>query len=175
MAAAGHGNQFVQQTIVDLLERYPYHPGNTLVLFNVTFSHRLDIPCDFRHPDRSTSVPWTADLLPYTYLSMRSKLQHSFHQHWGNSQVKHSSSLALSCLFSYLEHRKFHYRFTMAMNHLADPAVASVLEQYREHLVMLGPYAGIREFVVDNGLTMDACHPTVEGHALIAREVMDTL
>lgn len=175
MAAAGHGNQFVAGTIIDLLTRYPYHPRHTLVLFNITFPHRLDIPCDFRHPDRSTSVPWNSTLLPYTYLSMRSRLQRKFHAHQGNEQVKNSSRLAMVNLFNYLENRGFDFRFTLCMDFTRDAILAPVIEKYQQYLVSLEDGIGIREFVVARNLTHDACHPTVEGHKHIADKVIQHL
>jgi len=175
MAAAGHGNQFVRSTIVDLLDRYPYPPRHTLVLFNVTYSHRLDVVCDWRHPNISTSVPWSADVLPYTYLDMRSSVQRSFHEHMGNPQVKMMSAQALATLFAWLDHKGFNYRYVLGFDLFKDPVLQPVLDNYRKNLVILDEHVGIKEFCVANSVTHDDCHPTVQGHAMIADRVLNTL
>lgn len=175
MAAAGHGNQFVRSTIIDLLERYPYPPRHTLVLFNVTYSHRLDVPCDFRHPDRSTSVPWTPDVLPYTWIDMRASVQHRFHEHIGNDQVKIMSAQALSTLFAWLERHGYEYRFLLGFNLFRDPVLCPVLERNRSRLIELDQHVGIKEFAIANDATHDACHPTPRGHAMIADRVLNSI
>jgi hypothetical protein len=175
-AASSHGNQLTANSIIEMLSRYHYNPKTTLVLFNITWPSRLDVPCDFDHPDRSKFIPWASNLIPYTYLSTDSKAAHHCYKHMGGEQVERMNSLALINLFNFLENNQFNYRFLLAKDFSEYKTFYSIIQTRKKNLISLdSDNAGIVEFVTANKLNRDIIHPTVEGHRIIGNIVIDRI
>ncbi len=68
VASSSHGIVLTVNSIIELLNRFNYSPENTLIVFNITEPGRLDVPCDFDHPDKCKWIPWSQDLIPYSYI-----------------------------------------------------------------------------------------------------------
>lgn len=174
-AASSHGNQLITNSIIEVLTRFPYDPKTTLVLFNVTWPTRLDVPCDFDHPDRSKFIPWSKDLIPYTYLATDSKPAKHCYKHIGSEQVEQMNYLALRNLFNFLENNQFNYKFILAKNFSDYPALSSIINSRQQLIKLEQDNVGIVEFVTARGLNRDIIHPTVAGHEVISNTVLNSL
>jgi hypothetical protein len=173
-AASGHGNILIANSIIEMLTRYQYDYKTTLVLFNITWPSRLDIPCDFDHPDHSKHIPWTCNLIPYTYLKMDSTPAQYCYKHMGAEQVEQISCLSLINLFNFLENNQFNYRFVVAKDFSNFKTFDSVIKSRKENLIVLDNKSpGVVEFVTDNNLKIDSIHPTVEGHRIISKIILN--
>lgn len=173
LATGGHGNEMIASTMIDLLSRYEYDPASTLILFNVTHAHRLDIPCDFLHPDKSPFVPWTKELLPYSYLDIDCKIQKKIHENIGNEQVKEMTKLRLISLFNFLENQKFKYKFLFGDDFSNSYALNFLM--CNPNRIDLEQYNNIREFALGNKVNKDSTHPNQLGHQMIANLVLQEL
>jgi hypothetical protein len=173
-AASSHGNQLIANSIVEMLTRYQYDPAITLVLFNITWPSRLDIPCDFDHPDRSKFVPWNKSLIPYSYLTVDSKITHYLYKHMGADQVEQMNCIALINLFNFLENNLYNYRFVLAKDFSDYTTFNSIIKSKQKNFISLNnKNPGITEFVTANNLNKDIIHPTTAGHEAISNIVID--
>ena len=174
LAAESHGNQYVSHTIMDFLSRRPYPQSETLVLFNITEALRIDTPCAFDHPDRCGWVPYSADLVPYSWLSNRSRLQDSFRKNIGFEQIGQISRLALISLISFLEHRRYRYLFVTMADYVQDPYLGDVVAA-DPNRVVLDPGPGMIELGRGLDLMKDDVHPTIQGQEIIAQQVLKVI
>lgn len=175
-AANSHGNILISNCLIDVLTKYAYPSQETLVLFNLTWLTRLDIPCAFDHFDRSCYIPWDQSILPHTYLGQSSRTLLGFYEHIGKQQVIDQSRRAVFSLFDFLRNQGFCYRFVLASDDIfGDASWQTFLMHHQDSLVRLGSQIGVKNFVHHHGLTRDKMHPTQEGHARIARIVLDSL
>jgi hypothetical protein len=176
-ASSSHGNQLISNSIIEMLTRYQYNPGETLILFNITWPTRLDIPCDFDHPDRSKFVPWTQDLIPYTYLDNKSKPVQHCYKHMGADQVEQMNCISLINLFNFLENNNFlNYKFILAKDFSEHKNLSAIIKSRQQNFIPLDTInQGIVEFVTANNLNRDIIHPSVEGHKIISNIVIDFL
>lgn len=175
-AAAAHGNILIHDTIIDTLERYQYNSDDTLVLFNLSWITRLDIPCGFDHFDRSNEIFWKSDFLPYSYLKQQSRTLQQFYEHIGKQQVKQTSVRSILNLFHYLENRGFTYRFVLASDDVWEQSYdKQILSTHQCQYVPINEYKGMREFARGSGLSHDGNHPNADGHRVVAQLVMQSL
>lgn len=174
LAAESHGNQYVGHTIMDFLSRRPYPQSETLVLFNVTEPLRIDTPCSFDHPDRCAWVPYSADVLPYSWLSNRSRLQDSFRKNIGFEQLGQISRLALISLISFLQHRQYRYLFVTMADYTQDRYIGDVMIGDANRIV-LDPGPGMIELGRDLDLMKDDVHPTRQGQEIVAQQVIEVI
>lgn len=174
VAAAGHGNFYISNSILEMLSRYNYNPDDTLILFNVTYLHRYDIACPFNHPDSSDQVPWSAKLIPYTYINVNSSLQKSFVKNISIEVVEQLSVNALRYLFNFLENRKFTFYFLLDDNHTDHPLFQTLLEDFSKNWIKFSPGISMQHYCksFDN---FSNSHPTIEGYEKISYYVYDYL
>jgi hypothetical protein len=177
LASGSHGNILVSMTLIEILTKYSmYQPENTLVLFNLTDTARLDVPCSYAHPDKSTRIGWDKNILPFSFLSTSSELHTLIRKNIGIEQVENMSQHAIRALFSFLEQKKFNYRFMMMKNYLSNSAMADILKDYQHNLIpMTG--IGMTEFCTMNNLTISGNnhHPNQQGHETLAELAYNTL
>ena len=179
-AAGGHGNMLIATSLIEVLTRYPYPPDETLVLFNISWSDRLDIPCSFLSPDSSQHVTWSPDLIPFTYMdppgSTAGSALRKIVKNLGIEHIESLSCIALTSLFNFLENQKFNYRFLLGGNFDRYTQVQHVIKPYLNKLIVLDKETpSIAEFVVANQLNKDIIHPNPEGHQVISNIVLQAL
>jgi hypothetical protein len=177
LAASSHGNILVSMSLIEVLNRFSaYRPDNSLVVFNLTDPGRLDVPCSHGHHDKSGSIPWNNDILPFSFLSTGSKTNTNVRKTIGIEQVEIMSQQAVLALLNFLEHRKFKYRFVMMQNYLNHNGMYNVLKDYQHNLVTL-PGISMEQYCIINNLTISKndTHPNQQGHTAIAEIVYNTL
>jgi hypothetical protein len=177
LASSSHGNILVAMSLIETLTRYPaYQPSNTLVVFNLTDPARLDTACAHNHPDCSTRISWSKEILPLAFLCPDSKTNNSIRKNVGIDQIEIMSQHAVLSLLNFLEQKKFNYRFIMMRNYLKHAGMANVLKDYQHNLITL-PGVGMEEYCIMNNLTISKhdTHPNQQGHTAIAEIVYNTL
>lgn len=175
-ASSSHGNILISMTLIEALTKYSaYSPENTLVLFNLTDLGRLDVPCSHDHPDKTTQNNWN-NILPFTFLSNKSKLHSTICKNIGIEQIEIMSQHAVLALLNFLEQRKFNYRFMIMRGYSKDSKMESIINQHRCGLVEL-PGGSMEKYCIMNNLTISKTdtHPTRHGHMMLADMVYDTL
>jgi hypothetical protein len=175
-AASSHGNILIAQSLRWMLDNYNYNPANTLVLFNVSMPTRLDIPCEFENPNASHYVPWSRDLIPYTYLRRDSKTYQTIEKQVGLDIVPDLSWAELDFLSCYLEHRGYNYYFLLTENYLDDEKFCRWAVNRRSRLIEITPGTGMCEFAAITGHnTENGYHPDAQGREIIKNQVKQFL
>lgn len=176
LSAGSHGNFLIANNIITLLNLYHYDPTTTVVLFNISDPARLDVPCSWDHPDRSTFCHWSLSIIPYTYFGRNSQINGLMSKNIGIEQIEIASSNALLGMMSFLKKQKINFKFMMMSDYRAHDYLGPILNQFRSHMIELTPGAGMKEFVQNLNLnTGDQFHPDTHGHQRIAEVVLETL
>lgn len=175
-AAASHGNILIAQSLRWILKQFPYDPAVTMVMFNVSIPMRLDIPCEFDHPDASPRVPWQRDLIPHTYLHRESRTHRDIEKQVGLDIVPALGWAELDFLAHYLEHRGFEYCFLLTENYLDDPGFREWVLDRQHRLITLDPGVGLTEFARESGHnTENGYHPDAQGRRIVVDRVREFL
>lgn len=173
LAAGSHGNALISQTLIWALTHFDYSPKDTVVLFNISESMRLDIPCEWQHPDRSRFVDWPSDLIPYTYLDRSYHSHNTVFKHMGMDQVGRMSNYHLVSLFSFLESKGFRYNFVTMKNFTKDSFIGDTIRQYQHRMIKTDPL-GFWEWSASRGqLASDGAHPNRDAHQAMAGLFLD--
>jgi hypothetical protein len=176
IACISHGNLITSTVILELLKKYAYNKDNTLIVFDVAYFNRFDIPCDFDHPDASKFIPWDKSIIPYSYLSRQSSQYSKIEKTVGLDNVPSLSSNALEYLCSYLDYNNFEYAFLPVENFKIYSEFNSLIKNRRHRFIDLNPGTGMREFSqLTNNLHNNKYHPSVTGHKLIAQNIISHL
>lgn len=177
VAASGHGNLVLSNSILALLEKFPYQSSNTLILFNITDPTRLDIPCSFEHVDRSMDIPWTSDIIEHSYLSTQSTILKKVKQEIGPDSISYLSTNPLSMLLDLLKYKKYRFAFMTMADYSADKYLSPVLAKHQKNFLPFGDQIGMMEFCVTNKMTISTIdrHPNLKGHESIAEKMIDFL
>ena len=171
VASASHGNILTSRAILYLLKHYNYNPENTFILFNISDPGRRDIVCDFNHRDESKFIPWTKDIIPFSFKKYYIQKQECFRE------TDRYTSDFLFLFLEYLKHKKFKFLFTTMSDYSNHPDLSTIINEYQTHFVPCGPMIGMTEYCLNNDLTISKTnfHPTLEGHKKIATIVVDHL
>lgn len=173
MAAGSHGNFLIAKSLWSMLSRFHYDPSNSLILFNISIAPRLDIPCEFDHPDVSSYVHWGPDFCSHSYLSRTSRSFEKIAKEVGLDIVENLGYAQLDFLFNYLENRHYQYFFLLAEEKdLEHETFLRMIELRRHRLITLDPGPGLLEFASILGHnTQDGHHPDSMGHEIISQQV----
>lgn len=175
-AAAGHGNILIAQSLRWILKQFSYDRDVTMVMFNVSVPMRLDIPCEFDHPDASPWVHWQQDLVPHTYLNRKSRTHRNIEKQVGLDIVPSLGWAQLDFLAHYLENRGFEYCFLLTENYLDDPDFCDWVEPRQSRMITLDPGVGLTEFARDSGHnTENGYHPDAQGRRIVVDQVREFL
>jgi hypothetical protein len=177
MAASSHGNFLIAQTLWSVLHQFPYDPSNTLILFNVSISSRLDIPCEFNHPNASKFIPWGPELCPHSYLEKDSKVFKEFSKNIGLDIVPELGYTQIDLLFNYLENKNYQYFFLLTeKTDLENKNFLRIIEPRVDRLISLTPGPGLLEFSSLSGHnTENGYHPDEVGRKIISDQVREFL
>lgn len=176
VSAGSHGNMLIANNIITLLNRYTYDPANTIILFNISDPARLDVPCSWDHPDKSTFCHWAPDIFPYSYLKRNSHFDKLIGKNMGIEQIELVSSNALLGMMSFLKQEKFNFKFLLMSDYTSHIHLGPVIKKFQSHMIDLNPGIGMKEFVENFNLnTDDKFHPDAQGHKLIANKVLEKL
>lgn len=176
-ASSSHGNILISMTLIEALTRYSeYSSENTLVIFNLTDLGRLDIPCSYSHPDRTSDAPWNNTILPFTFLSNKSKIYSTIAKNIGVEQIEIMSEHAILALLNFLEQRKFNYRFMIMQEYSKNSNMEGIIDKHRHSLVEL-PGGSMVNYCIMNKATISKTdmHPNLKGHEMLADIVYNTL
>jgi hypothetical protein len=178
LSAGSHGNMLIANNIISFLNInfYSYIPEETMILFNISDPARLDIPCSWEHPSRSSFCTWGQNILPYTYIDNLSKPVTYVTKNMEIEQIEIFSSSALLGMMSYLEKYNFNFKFLLMSDYKSHPILGSVINQFYTHLIEMEDLVGMKEFVKHKNLTADDnFHPNARGHELISKIVIEEL
>jgi hypothetical protein len=176
LAASGHGNFLTANNILTLLQSFPYHSKDTLVLFNITDPGRFDLMCDFEQPSKSKSCDWNADILPFSYVNRNTDVLTPIVKLVGLDQVELITSTALLGMMSFLAQNNFTFRFLTMSDYSDHKHLAPVIQRYKHNFINLHPGIGMQQYVsILNLNTTDGFHPDLAGHQAIAKCVIESL
>jgi hypothetical protein len=175
-ATAGHGNTLIANSILDILNRFPYNLEKTLVVFNITHPAKLDIPCEYTHYEASHHIPWSPEIIPYSYYDRNTKLMNNIRKHMGIEQIEQATSNTLDFLFSLLKYRKINFYFlldgVLGENYFQNRYIAPVIDRHKDRLIGLGSDATMLTYCqINNCVGTDLTHPTIQGYQLIADQI----
>jgi hypothetical protein len=175
-AACYHGNFMITDTLTYLLSNYRYAPADTLVLFNISMPTRLDIPCEFGHPDQSPWLYWSPGLIPWAYLDRQSRTQELMEKHMGLDNVPRLSWQRMDTFCGWLENRGYNYLFLTTEDYTAVPEFQKLIAPRPQRFVPLEPGVGMAEWAkATQNNTENNYHPDELGRTLIAGVVMDRI
>ena len=168
LAAAGHGDVLVANTIIEILNRFKYN-DNTLVVFNISKPERFDFACAFDHPDACSWIPWTPDIIPYSFLSRKTNLYYELKSQQGIEQVERMNANAIDFLFNLLENKKIPYAFMQLFDQADHKHMGPVVNRRMDHCIKFDGYPGMAEFCAANNATnpKDQFHPNALGQQLM--------
>jgi hypothetical protein len=175
-ASGSHGNILIVHTLLEILNKFPYDPEHTLIVFNLSDPARLDLPCEFNHVDADhTHILWTKNIIDHSYLKLSgsdTKINKIIRL-MGIDQVEQFTSNAVELLFTLLEHRKYNFYFMMMKNYINHRYLGPVIEKYKDRLINLSPGISMYDFcqLTNNYISKLDEHPTINGHKLIADAV----
>jgi len=139
VAASAHGNILVAHSILECINRFRYVPEDTLVVINLSEPWRLDLFCEYDHPEVDKQyIPWNQSFIPYSYLSYSSKTILDLRKNIGLEQVGIITSNSIDFLFNFLQNKKIDFYFLL-MNDFDTTALKPVIDRFREHLIELTP------------------------------------
>jgi hypothetical protein len=179
MSIPAGGNSALVNNLIYYLETKPdWNPSTTLVGFNITELHRLDVMCPVDHPNHNTNFSWDHDLRhgiitlgPFT--STATPFNGLMQKHMGWDQVIKLNCLELVKLFTYLEHRRFSYFYMLIDDTVLEDSpdwFKKVLEKYKHRQALS---SGMAEFAREhNEVNDDNWHPSKYGQELIAKEII---
>lgn len=170
LAANGHGNTLTAMNIMQVLTKFDYDPVTTMIMFNITDAGRLDVMCDWHHPQASQYCTWPQQVLPYRYLDPNSEVQQTVKKNMGLEQVETVSCHALQGLMCFLKENKFQFKFLTMRDYTNHSPLSALIQQHEAHWIPLSTSAGMMEYAQAQGLTVSQRdpHPTVQGQKLIA-------
>jgi len=176
-AASSHGNILIANSLLTLLTSFKYPIKNTLVLFNITEPTRLDIPCEFDNLDKSEYIPWTRNIIPFSYLSRTSTSIKNLEQRLGPDAVSYLTSNTILFLLNFLKNNDYKFIFLTMSDYSNDPHLGHIIEKFNQHFLMLDNFKGMKEYCVHKNLTVSKsdCHPNIIGHQVIAERVLQQL
>jgi hypothetical protein len=176
MAAVGHGNIAIANNILALLQRFAYSPNDTLIAFNISDPGRLDIPCEFESPDKSIVCTWGADVLPFSYMSIKHDIVNRCRKFMGIDHVETFTTNSLLGMMSFITRQGYQFRFMTMKNYYQHPAVNTLLQEFQSQYIDLEHGHGMAEFVEHLGLnSQDGFHPDPAGHVLLTDTILRTL
>lgn len=177
LAANSHGNMLTANNIMSLLNRFKYDPSKTIVLFNITDAARLDLMCDWSHPDASPWCTWPQNVLDFKYLSQTSDLVQTVRKNTGIDQIETASSNALHGMISFLTANGYNFKFLTMRDYSNCAKLSPIIDQYYSHWIDLDASAGLVEYVQKLKLTLSNTdfHPNMAGHKIIADGVYNHL
>lgn len=183
LAMPGGGNIAAMTNLILWLEQHraKIESNNTLIGFNITGLGRWDTPCALDDPAANLDLACidSQNLIhPSTILDL-AWINHG--QQYHNNSQHHVALLAASCVrscMSYLEQHGFKY-FFMIMNQavydFAPTFLRDAMDRRESQWVRFGEILGMAEFVRHNKAVTEDGHPTILGHKLIAKVVIDHL
>ena len=173
VACISHGNLIVSNIILELLKKYNYNRDDTLIVFDVAYFERFDIPCDFDNPDASKFISWDKSIIPYSYLSRQSLQYSKIEKTVGLDNVPSLSLNALEYLCSYLDYNNFEYAFVPIENFKTHSKFNSLIKNRQHRFIDLNPGTGMKEFAeLTNNQHENKYHPCDNGHKLIAQNII---
>jgi hypothetical protein len=183
VAASSHGNILTALAIQYLLDNYDYRPENTLILFNITDPCRLDIPCEHTNNESSKYVPWSSEIIPFSFLSMASPSLNQFTNRCGLRphrcqqenfpRLPHVTSSILMSLLYRLREQGFDFAFVCMRDYETTPGLDKILDNFESNFIPMGSESGMLEYCIKHSLTISTSdtHPNDAGHAMIANKV----
>ena len=176
LSAGSHGNILIANNIMSLLQRFKYHPNDTLIVFNISDPGRYDIPCQHELDDKSSFCNWDSSILPFSYLPKTHKLVIETQKHMGIDQSEEITTNSLMGMMSFLKNQGYRFRFMTLRNYTQHKNLKQILNQFQEHMIQLTPGIGMAEFVDQLGVTTDDhFHPTVAGHEILTDKILESL
>lgn len=183
LAMPGGGNIAAMDNLIHWLEKYKdtVSPEDVLVVFNLTELNRWDSPCSVDNPKANKDL---ACIEPQGITHFSNKLGVSWITHgvrWPDrtlDNVDIISSLAIINCFSYLERHGFRYFFMFMNEKIYSDAPAifqKAVDERKKHWIQFGCNIGMYEFALSNNQTTDDGHPTIDGHKLIASQILDKI
>lgn len=174
LAASSHSNILVANTIRHVLSSNNYSPDDTLVVFNISIANRLDVPCEFDHPNASEFIPWTEYLFPHSYLDRDSKIYKSFEKNIGIDTAKTLGYAQLDFLFNWLEANGYTYYFLLTdTEDLKDAEFCKMIENRQDRFIQINPGIAMWEYgQISGNNTINNYHPDEIGRQDIARQVV---
>lgn len=171
VASASHGNILTSRAILYLLKHYNYNPENTFILFNISDPGRRDVVCDFNHKDKSKYIPWTKDIIPFSFKTKDIQNKESFRE------TDRYTSDFLFLFLEYLKHKKFKFLFTTMCDYSNHPDLSTIINENQTHFVPCGQMIGMKEYCLNKNLTISKTdlHPNLEGHKEISNMVVERL
>lgn len=175
-ASGSHGNMLIVHTLLEILNKFPYHPEHTLIVFNLSDPSRLDLPCEFNCVDADhDNILWTKNIIDHSYLKMSNDAHkiNEIKRLMGINQIEKFTSNAVELLFTLLEHRKYNFYFMMMANYIDNQYLGPVIEKYKDRLIGLNPGLSMIDFcqITNNCISKFDKHPNINGHKLIADAV----
>jgi hypothetical protein len=175
-ASSSHGNFLIADTILYLLTNYQYTPNNTLVIFNISMPTRLDIPCEFTHPDVSKFLPWNENLIPFAYLDRTCRSYKNIEKNIGLDLVPLMSWQKIDFLCNWLENQKYNYLFLTTENHNNVKEFQQIVNPRRNLFIDLDPGVGLLEWsALTKNNTKNNYHPDEKGRELISDLVIEKI
>lgn len=175
LAACSHGNVMIANSIRSLISKFCYTPDDTLVIFHFSFASRLDVPCEFSHPDSSKFIPWDEQLIEHTYLDRSSKTFHSIAKNIGLDIVESLGYAQMDFLCNWLERKQFNYLMLLTeANDLHNHQFKLLLKDRESKLIKLDPGPGLLEYASLSGNnTENNYHLDAKGRSYVANFLYD--
>lgn len=174
LAASSHSNILVANSLRHVLSNFNYSIQDTLVLFNLSIGSRLDIPCEFDHPDVSKYIPWDKNILPHSYLDRSSKAYKFCEKNIGIDIVKSLGYAQIDFLFNWLEANHYCYYFLLTnTDDLEDQDLTKIIAPRQNRLIEINPGLAMYEYGQISGNNKENnYHPDQNGREDIAHQVI---
>ena len=171
LASGSHGNILIAHSIIELLQNFNYFPDDTLILFNLSNFYRYDVPCDFSNLNKSQYVPWSSNIISYTFYNMWSKKHKSLIKEIDAATIQNITANHVNFLFNFLSNNRYKFYFLMMEDYFQSSLkIKNVISKFRDHLIYLDKSNNMMEFCLKNNITVSETdhHPSKLGHEIIS-------
>jgi len=173
VAASAHGNILVAHSILECINRFYYTAEDTLVVINLSEPWRLDLFCEYDHPEVDKKyIPWKQSFIPYSYLDANGKITSELRKNIGLEQVGVITSNSIDFLFNFLQNKKIDFYFLL-MSDFDNTVLKPVIDRFREHQIELTPGSNMISFgqLTKTYVSESNWHLGVKGASLVADQI----
>lgn len=182
----GAGNQAIALNLIHWLENHSEITADTTtIIFNISEFDRIDMPCDYNHPNANKHFPLEDEFgfkwLTQNFVESQPPFNRLLQQNLGYDQIMFLNGMAIISLINYIENNRYNYRILMLKDFihkkdLAPQFVQDFLQSKKDTIVNFDNHWGMHEFCKFNGLlSEDKFHPSQQANHLMAQHINEHL